>query len=75
MLKQLKNMIINDEDSPLISKQKEIFSKLVDGRLKKINELDEKINLDDLIYRYKGRSPDQKFDEYDNALDLTKNKI
>ena len=29
-----------------------------------------KVNLDDLVYRYKGKSPDEKFDKYDNALDL-----
>ena len=29
-----------------------------------------KINLDDLIYKYKGKSPNEKFNQYDNALDL-----
>ena len=33
-----------------------------------------KINLDDLIYKYKGKSPNEKFNQYDNALDLI-NKI
>ena len=28
----------------------------------------------DLVYKYKGKSPDEKFDKYDNALDLI-NKI
>ena len=35
-----------------------------------MTKLDEKVNLDDLIYRYKGRTPDEKFDKYHNALDL-----
>ena len=35
-----------------------------------ITELDEKVNRDDLIYRYKGKTPDEKFNTYDNALDL-----
>ena len=39
-----------------------------------ITELDEKVNRDDLIYRYKGKTPDEKFDKYDNALNLI-NKI
>ena len=43
-------------------------------RLKEITELDEKVKRNDLVYRYKGRSPDEKFDKYDNALDLI-NKI
>ena len=33
-----------------------------------------KINHDDLVYRYKGKSPNENFDEYDNALDII-NKI
>ena len=41
------------EDSPFISKQKKkkIFNKLVDERREKINDLDNKVNNDDLIYR------------------------
>ena len=38
----------------------------MDERLDEITKLDEKVNLDDLIYRYKGKAPG----EYDNALDL-----
>ena len=54
----------------MISKQKEIFNELVDERRKKITDLDEKVNSDDLIYRYKGNSPDLNFNEFDNALTL-----
>ena len=36
----------------------------------KNTELDKKVNFDDLVYRYRGRSPDEKFDKYDNPLDL-----
>ena len=50
------------------SKQKEIFNELVDERRKKITDLDEKVNSDDLIYRYKGNSPDLNFNEFDNLL-------
>ena len=64
----------DDEDSPLISKQKERFIELPDERLYEITNLDEKVNRDDLIYRCKGKSPDEIFDKYDNALDLI-NKI
>ena len=44
----------DNEDSPLISKQKEIFNELADEKLKEITELHEKFNCDDLLYRYKG---------------------
>ena len=73
-VKTIKKYTYDDEDSPLISKQKEIFNKLADKRLNEITELDKKVNLDDLVYRYKGKTPDEKFDKYDNALNLM-NKI
>ena len=38
--------------------------------LKKITDLDERINSDDLIYRYKGRTDEAKFDQFDNALGI-----
>ena len=57
-----------------ISKQKEIFNKLVDEKLEKITDLDEKVNNDDLIYKYKGKFADTKFDEFDSALGIN-NKI
>ena len=38
--------------------------------LKKITDLDKKVNSNGLIYRYKGNTPDLSFDEFDNALAL-----
>ena len=73
-VKAIKKYDYDDKDSPLISKQKEIFNKLADKRLKEITELDKKVNHDDLAYKYKGKSPDEKFEKDDNALDLI-NKI
>ena len=40
----------------------------------KITDLDERVNRNDLIYRYKVKVADRKFDEFDNALDII-NKI
>ena len=62
------------ECTPFISKQKEIFNKLVDERPEKIIDLDKKANSDNLIYRYKGNTADVKYDEFDNALKII-NKI
>ena len=42
---EFKKYTYDDEDSPLISKQKEIFNKFVDKRLDEITKLDEKVNL------------------------------
>ena len=39
-----------------------------------MTELGKKINRDNLIYKYRGETSDEVFDEYDNALDLI-NKI
>ena len=52
-LKTIKKYDYDDEDTPVISKQKEIFIELVDEKREKITDLDEKVNNDDLIYRYK----------------------
>ena len=32
--------------------------------------MDKKVNSNDLIYRYKGNTPDLNFDEFDNAFDI-----
>ena len=53
-----------------ISKQKEIFNELADKRLNEIAELDKQVNLDDLIYKYKGSICNDEFNKYDNVLDL-----
>ena len=47
-----------------------MMMKILILRLDEIAKLDEKVNHDDLIYRYKGKTPDEKFDKYDNALNL-----
>ena len=53
-----------------MSKRKEIFNELVNERLEKTTELNNKVNSDNLIYRYKGNTADVKFDKFDNAVDI-----
>ena len=65
-----KKYTFDDEDSSSISKQKEIFNKLVDERLDEITKLDKKVNNGDLIYRYKGKTPNENFNANDNALNF-----
>ena len=43
-IKTTKKYAYNDKDSPLISKQKEIFNKLVDERFEEKTKLDKKVN-------------------------------
>ena len=69
-VKTIKKYIYDNEDTPLISKQKEIFNELVDERLEEITDLDKKVNSDGLIYRYKGNTSNVKFDQFDNAFSL-----
>ena len=69
-LKTIKKYDYDSEDTPFISKQKEIFNELVDERREKITDLDKKVNSDDLIYRYKGNTTDVNFGEFDNAIDI-----
>ena len=65
---KLIQLIYDNEDTPLISKQKELFNKFIDKRLEEITNLDQKVNSDDLIYRYKGNTVDVKFDEFAFSL-------
>ena len=64
-VKTTKKYSYDDEDSPLISKEKEIFNKLVDKKLDEMTKLDKEISNNDLIYK----TPDENFNTY-NALDL-----
>ena len=68
--KTIKKYSYDDGDTLFISKQKEIFNELVDERLQKIIDLDERINSNDLIYRYKGSTDDVNFNKFDNVLDI-----
>ena len=73
-VKTIKRHAYDAEDTPFISKQREIFNELVDERREKITDSDKKVNSDDLIYRYKGSTADAKFDNFNNALNII-NKI
>ena len=72
-IKKNKKYDYDAEDTPFISRQKEIFNEFVDEGLEKITDLDKKVNNDDLIYRYKGNISDVKFDKLDNALEIVDN--
>ena len=43
-VKSIKKYGYDDEDTPFISKRKEIFNELVDERREKITDLDKKVN-------------------------------
>ena len=64
----IKKYDYNDKDSPLISKQKERCNELADKRLKEITKLDEQVNRDNLIYRYKDNTSNINFDQFDDPF-------
>ena len=70
----IKKYSYDSEDTPFILKQKEIVNELADERLEKITYLDDGVNSNNLIYRYKSRTADAKFDEFDDAQGII-NKI
>ena len=69
-VKTIKKYIYDDKDSPSILKQKEIFNKLIDKKIKEITELNNEVSSVNLIYKYTGPTDDTKFNEFDNALRL-----
>ena len=69
-VKTIKKYTYDDEDTPLISKAKEIFNKLADKRLEEITKLHKKVNPDNLIWRYKGKTADTKVNGFVNAFNL-----
>ena len=69
-VKTIQNYTYDDEDTPLISKQKEIVNELVDEKLKKRTELDKKVNYHVLIYKYKGNRKDVEFNQFHNTFSL-----
>ena len=70
-VKTIKKYDCDIEDTPFISKQKEIFNELEDERNKKIADLDKKVNSKDLIYKYKGNTPDLNFEGFVSAFVIT----
>ena len=70
----IKKYTYDPDDTPFISKQKKYLINLQMKNVKKITDLDKRVNRDDLTYRYKGKLADTKFDEFDNALGII-NKI
>ena len=73
-VRTIKKYTYDAEDTLLMSKQREVINEFVNERLEKINNLDKKVNSDNLIYRFKGNTADEKFDKFDNAISII-NKI
>ena len=51
----------------MVLKEKEIYNKLTEKNFEKI---DKKVDTDKLVFKYKGKTPDGNFSNFDNALVL-----
>ena len=51
----------------MVLKEKEIYNKLTEENFEKI---DKKVDTDKLVFKYKGKTPDGNFSNFDNALVL-----
>ena len=73
-MKSIEKFTYDINDSPIVLKEKEIYNKLTEESFEKINNLDKMIDIDKLVFKYKGNTPDKDFSKFDNAFDFI-NKI
>ena len=70
----MKKYAYNTNDNLLILKENEIYNGLVHKEREKIEKLDENVDTSSLEFKFKGKTADEDFGDYDNALVLI-NKI
>ena len=56
--KSMEKVTYDINDSPIVLKEKEIHNKLTEERFEKINNLDKRVDIDKLVFKYKGNTPD-----------------
>ena len=73
-IKSIKKCTYDINDRPIVLKEKGIYNKLTEESFEKINSPDKKVDIDKLVFKYKGNTPDEYFSKFNNTLDLI-NKI
>ena len=73
-IKSIEKITYDINDNPTVLKEKEIYNKLTEKSFEKINNLDKRVDIDKLVFKYKGHTPAEDFSKFDNGLDLI-NKI
>ena len=68
--KSIKKFTYDINDSPIVLKEKEIYNKLTEENFGKTNNLNKRVDIDKLVFEYKGNTPDEDFSKFKNALDL-----
>ena len=69
-IKSIKKLTYDTNDGPIVLKEKEIYNKLTEENFEKINSLDKNVDIDKLVFEYKGNNPDEDLSKFDNALNL-----
>ena len=73
-IKSIEKFTDDINDSLIVLKEKNIYNKLTEKSFEKIKNLDKKADIDKLVFKYKGNTPDEDFSKFDNVLYLI-NKI
>ena len=63
-IKSIYKFTYDINDSPIVLK-KETYNKLTEESFGKINNLDKMVDIDKLIFKYKGKTPDEDFSKLD----------
>ena len=61
-IKSIEKFNYDINDSPIVSKEKEIYNKLTEESFEKINNK--------LVFKYKGNIPNENFSGFDNAFEV-----
>ena len=67
-IKSIEKFTNDINDSPIVLKEKEIYNKLTEDSLEKINNLDKSADINKLVFKYKGNTSDEDFSKFDNDL-------
>ena len=73
-IKSIEKFTYDINDSSVVLKEKEIYNKLTEESFEMITNLNKSVDINNLVFKYKGNTADEDFSKFDNALDLI-NKI
>ena len=73
-IKSMEKFTYDINDSPIALKEKEIYNKITEECFEKISNLDKKVDTNKLVFKYKGKTTDEDFGKFDNALDFIDKK-
>ena len=69
-IKSIKKFNYDINDSPIVLKEKELYNKLTEESFEKINDLEKRVNNNKLVFKYRGNTPNEDFNIFDNAFEL-----